>query len=65
MREAHTEVKVTGPLTLDDLRWLVAQTSDLDGESPVTVQGRKERGQMDGPDPETITVRVTAAREAQ
>lgn len=54
-RERVNEVKVTGPVTLDDLRWLVDECAGLDGTSKVSVQGRKEHGQLDF-DPELIVV---------
>jgi len=54
-RERVNKVTVTGPITLDDLRWLVAQCEGQSGGSKVTVLGRRDHGQFDV-DLEEITV---------
>jgi hypothetical protein len=57
-REHINRFTVTGPITLADLRWLVAQSDGMDDDSRVEVTGRKEWDQRDV-DPETITVHGT------
>lgn len=54
-REHLNQLTITGPLTLDDLRWLVDQSAHLPAGSRVEVKGRKDYNNFDF-DPERITV---------
>jgi hypothetical protein len=54
-RELVQKVTVKGSLVLDDLRWLVLQTENAHGASPVRIQERKEYAPGDiGPDMITV-----------
>ena len=46
-RDKTFKVQVTGPVTLDDLRWLVRECEGLEADSPVVVTGAKEYNQID------------------
>ena len=54
-KQRTVKYTVEDPITLGDLRWLVAQAESLPNETPVNVTGAKEYGQFDR-DPATITV---------
>jgi hypothetical protein len=54
-RETVTKVKITEPITLEDLRWLVEQCSEFYPECSVEITSHKSYSPIDW-DPATITV---------
>jgi hypothetical protein len=61
-RQVITKIKLTEPITLEDLRWLVNECSGFDGSSVVSVTEHRGHNQMDW-DPATITVDGTRTRD--
>jgi hypothetical protein len=57
MREKRLDITLREPITLDDLRWLVEQCKDSDGDILVSVTGRREYGERDY-DPATLNIRA-------
>ena len=61
--EIETKVKITEPITLEDLRWLVYQCEGFDGGILVDVTAHKSYNPMDW-DPATITVNGKRSMES-
>jgi len=61
-RISTNEVRLEGPITLDDLRWLVEVTSTANGSSKVELKEARSLMPTDG-NPDTLICRALSPTE--